>query len=194
MHTEIDFSVLHFYYTWNTHHSLPFPIYRLWHTKPCHQNSLCIYCTLRCIEIQAIIQKLISIRKFHAAIFFIKRHLHTNGLIFICLAILQNPHRRKDDNLFAIYFKVIRTFPHPAKFFSFRNRVYIIPMFLVCTFEKQQSSFSVFYCTSKHHIPAVLFFPDFWISCVSCISDLRILNNRNYCFLIFYVVKLHSIL
>ena len=195
MNAEINVIFLHFHNTRNTHHSLPFPIHRFRHTEPCCQDSSAtlIQSALWCIKVCSIIKELVFFRQFHITGFFIKCYLHAYCLCIFCLTIFKQLHRWKDHYLAVIHFKIIRAFPHPAKVFS-GYRIFKFPFFSICTCEEQKFSLFIIDGTSKHHVPSVPVFPDFWISCMACISDICIVNNRNHGLFVFDVVKMNTIL
>ena len=103
-------------------------------------------------------------------------------------------HRAYDQNMLAVYFIEIRTFPHSAKFLiTVIQNGHILPVKSICAPEKKDTAVSIVrHICSDCIIKSLIIFPDLRITEINFTSSCRnILTGNDWIFFIFLVI--HSI-
>jgi len=193
MRAKINTIVLHRNHSWNTHHAVPLTVYCLRHSHPCNNNTIAIFIsrTLRSIEIQPIVQKLIVICKLHRSGRFIECGEQTDRCGIIRFSIVQKSHGRKHRNPLTIHLKIVRAFPHPAEVILF-HVAEIFPVLQILALINQQSAL-LGNRTSQYHVPRICSTPYLRVTSMRFTADLTFCNWGNDCLLFFKVIKSHTV-
>ena len=194
MGLKINLLILHRNHSWNTHHAVPLPVYCLWHSHPCNDNTVSVFirCTLRGIEIQSVVQKLIVLCKLHRSSRFIECGKHTNRCGIICFSIIQQRHRGEHHNALAIHLEIVWTLPHPAKVVLF-HVTEICPILQITALINQQSALVV-NGASQNQIPCIFSTPYLRVTGVGLAANGFFCNGWNDGLFSFDIIERHTVI
>ena len=195
-----EFSVAVVDFSWKSHLS------EIFHTirnklgirpclHPCDHHTSAIRClhALWSIEINSAVEWLHIFSDKLMCLFVIGSCQINNTVTYMELQSFRHHcHRAYDQNMLAVYFIEIRTFPHFSKFFiTVVKYAYILPLECICTFEEKDSTVSIVrHICNNCIIKSILIFPDLRIAEVDFTSSCRnIFSGNDRILFIFLVIR-----
>ena len=162
------------------------------HPRDHHASAIRCQHTLRSIEINSTVERLHVLSDKLMCLFVIGSCQIDNTVTHMELQSFRHHcHRAYDQNMLAVYFIEIRTFPHFSKFFiTVVKHGNILPLECICTSEKKDSTVSIVrhirnYCI----IESVIFLPDLRIAEINFTSSCRnIFSGNDWILFIFLVI------